>query len=34
MAALLQVGGQSPAVGILGRLVHTSTLTGLPLTHP
>src|SRR5215216_4256029 len=28
MAALIQVGGQSPALGILGHLVHTSTLTG------
>ena len=28
MAALIQVEGQSPALGILGHLVHTSTLTG------
>jgi hypothetical protein len=28
MAALIQVGGQRPALGILRHLVHTSTLTG------
>jgi hypothetical protein len=27
MAALIQVGRQSPALGMLGHLVHTSTLT-------
>jgi len=27
MAVLIQVGGHSPALGILGHLVHTSTLT-------